>query len=105
MNVPLRHCKCKPGAGPISFRPRAHAPVFSTAVTIGCSADPMPAALPHPYLMRHRCGTGDGAGYVLVAVPDLYTTQTPGAAPIVDGTITGTRPAPVCAGRQLPAYA
>jgi hypothetical protein len=105
LNLPLRHCKCKPGAGPISFRPRAHAPVCPTAATIGCSANPILAALPHPYLMWHRCGTGHGAGYVPVTVPDLYITQTQGAGAILDGTITGTRPAPVCAGRQLPAYA
>jgi hypothetical protein len=105
MNIPLRHCNCVPGAGLICFRPRSHAPVCPDAATIGCSADPRPAMLPHPYPMRHLSGSGYGAGYVPVAVPDRYTTQTLGAGPIKDGTTTGTRPAPVCAGRQPPAYA
>jgi hypothetical protein len=105
MDIPLRHCNCVPGAGPICFRPRSHAPVCPTAATIGCSADPTPAVLPHPYPMRHRSSTAHGAGYVPVAVPDPYTTQTLGAGTTTGGTLTGTRPAPVCAGRQLPAYA
>jgi hypothetical protein len=82
-----------PGAGPICFRPRSHAPVCPDAATIGCSADPVPAGLPHPYPIRHLSGTCYGAGYVPVAVPDRYTTQTLGAGPIKDGTTTGTRPA------------
>jgi hypothetical protein len=105
MNIPLRHYKCNPGAGPIKFRPRAHAPVCPSAATIECSADPMRAVLPEPYPMRHQSGAGRGAGYVPIAVPDPYTTQTLSVGPILDGTITGSRPSPVCVGRQLPAYA
>ena len=105
MNIPLRHCTCVPGAGPICVRPRPYAPVCTDAATIRCSADPLPARLPHPYPMRHLPGTGHGAGYVPVAMPDRYTTQTLGAGPVQDGTTTGIGPVPVCAGRKLPVYA